>query len=161
VADLGAGFGWLTFRLAQVGYRVVAVEASVDDLWGLGAAEAHYAPHTDFYPVQGDLEHAPLQPDKLALVILNASLHYARDLEALRRCARALTGGRLIVLDTPIARRRGRTCGRSPGATKPHDAVGPACTPLIMSHTAAGPSGACLAEPGPRFSFPMVVADRR
>ena len=32
-ADLGAGTGWLSFRLAQIGYQVLAVDASRDADW--------------------------------------------------------------------------------------------------------------------------------
>jgi SAM-dependent methyltransferase len=171
VADLGAGFGWLTYRLAQVGYRVVAVEASTDDIMGLGAAEAQYAPHADFCPVLGDLDHAPLQAGRFALVILNASLHYAQDLDgAVQRCARALgTGGRLVVLDTPIARRPrpGTHPGdRHLGQQELHDALlGAGLHPRWIAvgrdlrwwrHQVR----AWLSR-NPRFSFPMVVAERR
>jgi SAM-dependent methyltransferase len=105
-ADVGAGIGWLSYRLAQLGYRMATVEASQDTAFGLGAAEQYYASEVPFLPVQGDLNHLPLQHGKLGLVIFNASLHYAVDLErTLQRSAQALRrGGRLIVLDTPISR---------------------------------------------------------
>ena len=108
VADLGAGSGWLAHRLAAAGYRVLAMDASRERDFGLGAAAVYLAAApSPFLPVQGDLDHLPLQRRKLSLALLNASLHYARDLEAaLRRTAEALQeDGRLIVLDTPIARR--------------------------------------------------------
>jgi SAM-dependent methyltransferase len=107
-ADLGAGNGWLAFRLVQAGYRVLAVEASADDDFGLGAAEVYRSTVADrLLPVQGDLERPPLQPGTLSLVVFNASLHYARDLEAtLARAAGSLRpDGCLAILDTPIAPR--------------------------------------------------------
>ncbi|MEE8390849.1 MAG: methyltransferase domain-containing protein [Anaerolineae bacterium] len=106
VADLGAGTSWLAHRLARSGYRVLALEASLDGDFGLGAAEVYRASApTRFLPIQGDLEHPPLQRERLGLAIFNASLHYAQDLEGtLHRTARALRpGGCLVVLDTPIA----------------------------------------------------------
>ncbi|MBN1641588.1 MAG: methyltransferase domain-containing protein [Anaerolineae bacterium] len=107
VADLGAGVGWLAFRLAQIGYHTLAVDASVDDAFGLGAAAPYLerAQHR-LLLVQGDLEHPPLRAGAWSAAILNASLHYARDLDAaLREVTRALRpGGRLIVMDSPIAR---------------------------------------------------------
>jgi SAM-dependent methyltransferase len=108
VADLGAGTGWLAHRLAQAGYRSLALEASLDADFGLGAADVYRTSAPDhFLPVHGDLERPPLQRGGLGAVILNASLHYARDLDgALHRGAAALRpGGRLVILDTPIAAR--------------------------------------------------------
>ena len=114
VADVGAGSGWLSYRLAQVGYPVLAIEASRDTAFGLGVATAHYLSEVPFLPVQGDLEHLPIQPGKVSLIIFNASLHYAAGLEGtLRHAAQALQpGGRLIILDSPIARRPHPGTGR-------------------------------------------------
>ncbi len=106
-ADLGAGNGWLSYRLSQLGYAVVAVDASRDEWFGLGAARALYGPDVPFLTVQGDLEQPPLVPGRMGLIVLNASLHHARDLEGtLSKCAGALRpGGRLVILDTPVSRR--------------------------------------------------------
>jgi SAM-dependent methyltransferase len=105
-ADLGAGMGWLSYRLAQVGYHVLAVDASRDADWGLGLAERYYLSQVPFEPILGNLEYPPLRTGQLSLILFNASLHYAIDLEGtLVRAARALKpGGRIIILDTPIAR---------------------------------------------------------
>jgi SAM-dependent methyltransferase len=106
--DLGAGTGWLAFRLAQAGYRVLAVEASLDADFGLQAAEVYRTRlPAGLLSVQGDLEHPPLMDRRTSLAILNASLHYAGDLgKTLRRTAAALQPeGCLVVLDTPISRR--------------------------------------------------------
>jgi SAM-dependent methyltransferase len=107
VADLGAGTGWLAHRLARAGYRAVAVEASADADFGLGAAVV-YRSRSDgrLLPVQGNLEFPPLRRAALSLVLFNASLHYARDLDrTLARAAAALRpGGWLAVLDSPVAR---------------------------------------------------------
>jgi SAM-dependent methyltransferase len=97
----------LGFRLAQAGYRVLAVEVSLDETFGLGAAGPYvHASQGRLALVQGDLEHPPLQEGQWGLVVFNASLHYAKDLEAaLCRAARALQpGGRVIVLDSPVSR---------------------------------------------------------
>jgi SAM-dependent methyltransferase len=108
VADLGAGVGWLSHRLSGVGYRALAVDASADPDFGLGAADIYAAQDPDrLLAVRGDLEHPPLQRASLSLVIFNASLHYAQDLSGtLARAATALRRqGRLLVLDTPITPR--------------------------------------------------------
>lgn len=107
-ADLGAGTGWLAYRLAQAGYRVLAVEASLDQDFGLGATEGYRTGMPErLLPIQGNLEHPPLAHGKTSLIVLNASLHYAADLgSTLRQMAAALhPQGCLVILDTPIARR--------------------------------------------------------
>jgi SAM-dependent methyltransferase len=107
VADLGAGTGWLSYRLARAGYRVLAIEASLDGDFGLRATEVYRAQAPEqLLPIQGDLEHPPLALGKTSLVLLNASLHYANDLvETLQRAAATLQPkGCLVVIDTPIAR---------------------------------------------------------
>ena len=128
VADLGAGFPWLSNRLATLGHRVVAVDLSADDDFGLGAAR-HY-PRTwqqldgysttnlrpgRFVASLGDLQSVPLAPVAYDALICNASLHYLERLPAaIARMAAALRpGGVLYVLDSPIALagRRGRTPG--------------------------------------------------
>jgi SAM-dependent methyltransferase len=116
VADLGAGTGWLAYRLAQAGYRVLAVEASLDADFGLQAAEVYRTRMpARLLPVHGDLEHPPLLDEQVSLAILNASLHYAHDLEGtIQKTADALRpGGCLVVLDTPVGRhpRRGTGLG--------------------------------------------------
>jgi SAM-dependent methyltransferase len=106
-ADLGAGVGWLSYRLAQIGYQVLAVDISRDADWGLGVAERYYLSQANFQLILGNLEYPPLQAGHLSLIVFNASLHYASDLEGtLVRAARVLQpGGRIIILDTPIGRR--------------------------------------------------------
>jgi len=114
-ADLGAGTGWLAYRLAQAGYRVLALEANLNRDFGLGAATVYQPTLADrFLPVQGDLEHPPLQPGTFSLVVFNASLHYAQDLEGtVARAAGTLRpDGCLAILDTPIAPRPRPGSGR-------------------------------------------------
>jgi SAM-dependent methyltransferase len=108
IVDLGAGVGWLSFRLAGHGYRVLAVDASLDDAFGLSAGRIYLETHADaLLLAQGDLEYPPLQPGSWGAVLFNASLHYAADLPGtLARAGQALQpGGLLVVMDTPVARR--------------------------------------------------------
>lgn len=170
-ADLGAGTGWLSYRLAQIGYTVLAVDASRDADWGLGAAARIYLPQVAFALAQGDLEHPPLQTEKLALIILNASLHYAADLEAaLRRLARALKpGGRLGVLDTPIARRPRPGTGqgdRHLGRQELHEALlaaglSPRWVPVRRGARWRLHQAKAWLKRDALFSFPLILADRR
>jgi SAM-dependent methyltransferase len=170
IADLGAGSCWLSYRLAHLGYDALAVDTSLDPDLGLGAAARHYLPHVHFARAQGDLAHPPLQPGQLALTILNASLHYAVDLEAaLGRIARALRpGGRLVVLDTPIARRprpgtgRGdRHLGREElNEALRHAGLTPRWIPVRRGAAWWRHQTRAWLRRAPRFSFPLVVADR-
>jgi SAM-dependent methyltransferase len=170
VADLGAGTGWLSYRLAQIGYPVLAVDASRDADWGLGAAERHYLPRVPFALAQGSLEHPPLRGNRLALIILNASLHYALDLEgALSRIASALEpGGRLVVLDSPIARRPRPGTGlgdRHLGRQELHEALLGAGLPPRWQPIRRGArwwlhQAKAWLKRDALFSFPMIIADR-
>jgi SAM-dependent methyltransferase len=170
VADLGAGTGWLSYRLAQVGYRVVAVEASLDRDLGLGAAEVNYLSQVCFLSVQGNLECPPFLPATMALIILNASLHYAADLErTLEHTAHTLQpGGRLIVLDTPIAARSRPGTGRGDrhlGRSELEEALVRASLNPRWIDIRRGVNwymhqAKAFLRREPRFSFPMVVADK-
>ena len=116
IADLGAGFPWLSHRLASLGHAVLAVDLSPDMDFGLGAARlfptarlwndaagASWQPG-GFLPLLGDLEQPPLAAATYDVVICNASLHYARDLPAaVVRMAQALRpAGALVIVDSPI-----------------------------------------------------------
>lgn len=101
VLDLGAGCGWLSHRLAELGHRAVAVDVLDDDADGLGAA-THYA--IRFATVQADFDLLPFAPEQFDLVAFNGSLHYAPDAAAtLRGASRMLApGGALAVMDSPM-----------------------------------------------------------
>lgn len=169
VADLGAGVGWLSYRLALLGYRAVAVDASVDDAFGLGAARAYQAV-APFLAVQGDLERPPLQRSSLSLALFNASLHYAADLAAaLRRAADLLKpGGRLMVLDTPIAGRPRPGTGhgdRHLGREELADALRAAGLTVQWVEIRRGPrwrlhQAVARLRRDDLFDFPLAVADK-
>lgn len=106
VLDLGAGNGWLSYRLASRGHNCTAVDLRDDTIDGLGAAE-ELRGHAAFRCVVASFEDLPL-PDRSAdLAIFNASLHYAASLKAvLGEAARCLrSGGCIAVLDSPFYRR--------------------------------------------------------
>jgi SAM-dependent methyltransferase len=104
VLDLGAGVGWLSNRLREMGHDPLAIDLSVDDLDGLRAAR-HYEPT---WPcVQAEFDRLPLANAQADIIIFNASFHYSTNygvtlIEA-RRVLRP--GGAVIVLDTPVYRR--------------------------------------------------------
>jgi SAM-dependent methyltransferase len=104
VVDLGAGVGWLSYRLAQLGHYPIAVDLTADDRDGLGAGR-HYRP--TWPRAQAEFDRLPLAAEAADLVILNASLHYSTDYEVtLAEALRVLApGGTLAILESPIYRR--------------------------------------------------------
>ena len=104
ILDLGAGVGWLSHRLAELGYQPCAVDVSVDDRDGLAAAR-HYNP--DWPRLQAELDHLPLADGQADAAIFNASLHYSSDYAATLREARRVLrpGGSLVILESPIYRK--------------------------------------------------------
>lgn len=104
ILDLGAGNGWMSFRLALAGYRPIAVDLLTNDRDGLGAA-AHYRTRLPglFPRVQAEVASLPFQAEQFDAVIFNASFHYSENyvvtLREALRCVRS--GGLVIISDTP------------------------------------------------------------
>ena len=104
VLDVGAGVGWLSHQLALRGHHPCAIDLTVDDRDGLGAAR-HYAP--DWPRMQAEFDHLPLPESSVDLVIYNASLHYSTDYcVTLNEALRVLRpNGHIVVLESPIYHR--------------------------------------------------------
>ena len=105
VLDLGAGVGWLSYRLALGGHQPVAVDLLDDALDGLGAGRRYDAALERPFPrIQAELDRVPLADAQFDLAVFNASFHYATDYGATLREARRLLewGGRVVILDTPV-----------------------------------------------------------
>jgi SAM-dependent methyltransferase len=103
VVDVGAGVGWLSNRVSELGHDAHAVDLSVDEADGLGAAR-HFT-HT-FERYQAEMDDLPFADGTADLLVYNASLQYSTDYartlsEGLRVLAPA---GRLVVLDSPVYR---------------------------------------------------------
>ena len=121
-------------------------------------------------PVQGSLEFPPFRPASLALVVFNASLHYARDLAAtLRRAAEVMhPEGRLVVMDSPVS-----SLPR-PGTGRGDRHLGRQELDAALSQAGLAPRWIAVRrgrqwwawqlktwlKRQPRFSFPMIVAAR-
>jgi ubiquinone/menaquinone biosynthesis C-methylase UbiE/uncharacterized protein YbaR (Trm112 family) len=101
VLDLGAGVGWLSHQLSRRGHHPCAIDITVDEQDGLGAAR-HYAP--DWPRIQTDFDHLPIDENSVDCVIYNASLHYSTDYAiTLAEAQRVLrTNGHIVVLESPI-----------------------------------------------------------
>jgi SAM-dependent methyltransferase len=104
VLDLGAGVGWLANRLQALGHDPVAIDLSVDNLDGLGAAR-HF--DSNWPCMQAEFDRLPLASSQADLIIYNASFHYSTDYRATLLEARRVLrpGGSVVVLDTPVYRR--------------------------------------------------------
>ena len=103
VLDLGAGNGWLSYRLATRGHESVAVDLLTNKADGLGA-QLHYP--TAFTSVQAEFDHLPFDSDQFGLVIFNASFHYATNYElTLSEALRVLElGGQVAIMGSPVYR---------------------------------------------------------
>jgi SAM-dependent methyltransferase len=103
--DLGAGNGWLSWRIARAGGECVAVDIRDDAIDGLGAAAAYLGDSSArFDRVVASFDALPIESGQFDVVVFNASLHYALDLTAVLREARrcVIDGGRLVILDSPF-----------------------------------------------------------
>lgn len=101
VLDLGAGNGWLSYRLSQQGYQVAAVDLLTNSIDGLGA-HTHY--DRPFLAIQAEFDRLPLSEGQADVVIFNGSLHYASHYEqTLVEVLRVLTeDGRMVIMDSPF-----------------------------------------------------------
>ncbi len=104
ILDLGAGNGWLSYRLASLGHRPVAVDLLVNNTDGLGAASHYLQKLRALFPrFQAELSHLPFENSQFDCAIFNASFHYsenyAETLAETLRCLRP--GGTVIIADTP------------------------------------------------------------
>jgi SAM-dependent methyltransferase len=101
ILDLGAGNGWLSYRLAQQGQAVAAVDLLVNEVDGLGARRYY---DVSFTAVQAEFDHLPFAAGQIDVIIFNGSLHYTTDSqETLGRVLPLLRpNGRLVVMDSPI-----------------------------------------------------------
>jgi len=105
ILDLGAGNGWLSYRLEQRRHVPCAVDIFLDARDGLEAVR-HYPAR--FRTVGAEFDRLPFAPARFDLAIFNSSLHYSTDyaltLAEARRCLRP--EGRLVILDSPVYRKR-------------------------------------------------------
>jgi SAM-dependent methyltransferase len=101
ILDLGAGSGWLAYRLSRRGHHVLAVDILEDHLDGLGAIP-RYAGRV--HPILAEFDRLPLRAAQHDLVVFNAALHYSTDYCAtLRESLRVLEPrGTLVILDSPM-----------------------------------------------------------
>jgi ubiquinone/menaquinone biosynthesis C-methylase UbiE len=104
VLDLGAGNTWLSYRLANLGHRPIAIDLQTNAYDGLGAA-VHYLNSlaTPFPRFQAELDRLPFGDRQFDCAIFNASFHYSENYDAtLAEAIRCLQpGGTIVIADTP------------------------------------------------------------
>ncbi len=103
ILDLGAGNGWMSYRLALREHRPVAIDLLTNAQDGLGAAVHFRQTLPALFPrFQAELDRLPFTDDQFDLAIFNAAFHYsedyARTLGEAIRCLRPT--GRVIIADT-------------------------------------------------------------
>jgi SAM-dependent methyltransferase len=104
ILDLGAGNGWLSYRLSLLGHQPVAVDLLTNNTDGLAAATNFTSVLPTLFPrVQASVDHLPFADSTFDLVIFNASFHYSDDyvrtLKEALRCTRPT--GAVVIADTP------------------------------------------------------------
>lgn len=105
VLDLGAGTGWLSSRLTDLGHHCTALDIFIDERDGLLAAR-HFG--AAFPAVEGEFDALPFGTASFDLAVFNASFHYSSDYtRTLAEVRRVLApGGRVVILDTPVYRQK-------------------------------------------------------
>jgi len=103
--DMGAGTGWLSYRLAEAGFRCYATDLVSDPDVGLGAAAAYDA-RRGFERAIASLSRWPFRTGSVDVAVCNASLHYLPDIRpAVSEAARVLRReGVFVVMNDPVNR---------------------------------------------------------
>jgi SAM-dependent methyltransferase len=106
VLDLGAGNGWLSYRIALEGHRAIAIDIRDDAVDGLGAADPFLARAPSMSCLIAPFDAVPLPSESVDVAVFNASLHYATDLPRVLAEAERLTkpGGKIAIMDSPFYR---------------------------------------------------------
>jgi SAM-dependent methyltransferase len=119
ILDLGAGNGWMSYRLARMGHRPVAVDLLTNSTNGLGAAVNFRRELPELFPrFQAEFDNLPFADGQFDCAIFNASFHYSehfdRTIAEAVRCLRP--GGVLAIADSPTYSVEARMFGRLKGS---------------------------------------------
>jgi ubiquinone/menaquinone biosynthesis C-methylase UbiE len=104
ILDLGAGNGWMSWRLSLRGHLPVALDIFADSRDGLGALVNYSRPIPG---VIAEFDGLPFAPASFDIAVYNSSLHYSADycrtIAEVQRCL--VPSGRFFVIDSPVYRR--------------------------------------------------------
>ncbi len=107
VLDIGAGNGWLSYRLALRGYLPAAVDLCRNEWDGLEAAKHYTSAIPGLFPrIEAEMDNLPFANAQFDVAIFNASFHYSADYsKTLRETLRCLrSGGTILIVDSPTYR---------------------------------------------------------
>lgn len=107
ILDVGAGNCWLSYRLAQQGYDVTAVDINLDPRDGLIVAHKFTQNGSvRFQCVRAEFDFLPFQERSFDVIIFNASLHYSSNpVQTIRQTLPILSAqGAIYILDSPLYR---------------------------------------------------------
>jgi SAM-dependent methyltransferase len=107
ILDIGAGNGWLSYRLALAGHRPTAVDLCTNAFDGLEAAAPFATVLAEFFPrIQAEMDRLPFEDAQFDVAIFNASLHYSTNyMRTIRETVRCLRpGGVILIVDSPSYR---------------------------------------------------------
>jgi SAM-dependent methyltransferase len=104
ILDIGAGNGWMSYRLALRAHHPVAVDIFSDGTDGLRCSR-HYP--LRFPCIEAEFDRLPFRASAFDLAIFNSSIHYSTNyrhtLTEARRCLRS--AGRVVIMDSPVYKR--------------------------------------------------------
>jgi SAM-dependent methyltransferase len=101
--DLGAGNGWLSRRLTERGFAVIALDLNVGGADSLEGAQVFLDHGAWFGRVQASMDRLPLAAGAFALCTCSGALHYADLPATLAEIARVLEpGGLFVCTDSPV-----------------------------------------------------------
>jgi SAM-dependent methyltransferase/transcription elongation factor Elf1 len=109
ILDIGAGNGWLSYRLALRGLRPVAVDLCCNAWDGLEAARHYSGAVRPMFPrVEAEMDKLPFCDAQFDVAIFNASFHYSTDYaHTLREVLRCLhRDGSVLIVDSPTYKNR-------------------------------------------------------
>lgn len=100
VADLGAGTGFISLKVAEKADIVFSIDASKNMLRELNKS-AQALGLKNIYPITGDLENLPLFDNSVDVVFINMALHHVvNPNKAIKEMKRILKdGGKVIITD--------------------------------------------------------------
>jgi ubiquinone/menaquinone biosynthesis C-methylase UbiE len=98
ILDVGTAACWTSRLLSEQGGRVIALDVSESDHYGLNAADIQFEAHDVYFErILESMTHLPFRNDSIDCITFNASLHHTPDLDrTLAECYRTLKLGGVI-----------------------------------------------------------------